>query len=241
VASVTRWDWSEDLGPTTAGRYPAIFLNQRGENLKTLSVFCDESGVFGSYESHSPYYIVTLLFHDQSVDIADSIGVFTRKLYDLGFPECTVHSGPLIRRENEFFHLPLLERKRIFNVIYNFSRTTDIKYHSFVVEKKQLAGDMDLVVKLTKQLSAFLREHMEELMNFERKVVYYDYGQKELATILISAFSAVLGDVEFKKVAPADYMLFQAADMLCTLELLSVKAARKSLSKSEKAVFDSAN
>ena len=34
--------------------------------MKELSVFVDESGEFGS---SSKYYLVTLLFHDQSIDI----------------------------------------------------------------------------------------------------------------------------------------------------------------------------
>lgn len=38
--------------------------------MKELSVFVDESGEFGS---GSKYYLVTLLFHDQSVDVAPII------------------------------------------------------------------------------------------------------------------------------------------------------------------------
>jgi len=46
--------------------------------------------------------------------------------------------------------------------------------------------------------------------------------------------------VEFKKVAPANYKLFQAADLLCTMELLLIKVDRKKLSKSELTFFTSA-
>lgn len=34
--------------------------------MREISVFVDESGDFGEYEKHSPYYIVTMVFHDQS-------------------------------------------------------------------------------------------------------------------------------------------------------------------------------
>ncbi len=34
--------------------------------MSELSVFIDESGDFGPYEHHAPYYIITLVFHDQS-------------------------------------------------------------------------------------------------------------------------------------------------------------------------------
>lgn len=48
--------WSKDPGPTnSAGRLPAIYL---GANMQVLSIFVDESGDFGEYAKHAPYYIV---------------------------------------------------------------------------------------------------------------------------------------------------------------------------------------
>lgn len=207
--------------------------------MKELSIFVDESGSFGAYEVHSPYYIITLLLHDQSVDLTDDIAIFSQKLTDLGLTGYTVHSGPLIRREFEYKDLLLLDRKRIFNIVYNFSRSIDIKYNSVIVEKRQLDEEMDLVDKLTKQLSAFLHSHLETLIKYERIVVYYDYGQKELTKILVSVFNAVTKNVEYRKVAPADYKLFQATDMICMLELLAIKAEHRALSNSELAFFGS--
>ena len=34
--------------------------------MRELSIFVDESGDFGEYEKHSPYYIVSMVFHDQA-------------------------------------------------------------------------------------------------------------------------------------------------------------------------------
>ena len=207
--------------------------------MSVLSVFVDESGVYGSYEKHSPYYIVTLVLHDQAISISDSITTFSGKMAELGLSEAVIHSGRLIRREFEYRDMLLLERKRIFNVIYNFSRTVNIKFHTFMVEKKQVADDVDLTFRLTKQLSLFLRKHLEALVEYDRVVVYYDYGQNELTKLLISSFNTALTNVEVRKTKHSDYRLFQAADMFCTLELLSVKAERKQLTKSELAFFKS--
>ena len=207
--------------------------------MKELSVFVDESGDFGTYEPHSPYYIVTLVFHDQSTDVSKNINQLNAKVSIMGLPNYTIHTGPLVRRECEYLYTPLLERKQIFNFLYNFTRTTDISYRSFIVEKRRLIEKIDLNAQLAKQLSAFLFMHMEEFMRYDRIVVYYDYGQMELTNILVSVFNAVLQNVEFKKILPANYKLFQAADMLCTLELLAVKAKQKMLSKSELLFFTS--
>jgi len=220
------------------GVTPPFFV-QSGDYVKELSCFIDESGDFGPYKHYSPYYIVTLVFHDQSVDIAKNIDHLNDKFRLSGLPENPVHAGPLIRREYEYEHLSLLERKRIFNSLYNFTRTTDISYKSLVVEKKRLVEDIDLPLQLTKQFSSFLKENMEWFIQYDRIVVYYDYGQRELTHIIVTLFSALLNNVQFKKVAPEQYKLFQAADMLCTLELLSIKMERKMLSKSEHAFFTS--
>ena len=40
---------------------------------KRLSAFIDESGDFGPYKNHFPYYIVTMILHDQKIDISDNI------------------------------------------------------------------------------------------------------------------------------------------------------------------------
>ena len=68
---------------------------------------------------------------------------------------------------------------------------------------------------------------------YDRIVIYYDNGQYELTKVLITIFGALLNNVEFRKVIPAEYKLFQVADLFCTLELLKLKAETKSLSKSE--------
>ena len=206
---------------------------------KELSVFVDESGDFGEYSHHSPYYIVALVFHDQSVDITPNINYLNAILHDSGLPDCPIHTGPLFRREKEYKYLLLPERKRIFNFIFNFIRKTNIKYHALVVEKKSLVGDLDLAVKLTKQLSTFLNTNISELLSYDRIIVYYDYGQMQLATILVSVFNTIFNNVEFKKVNPSDYKLCQAADMFCTMELLSLKANQNCLSKSELTFFSS--
>jgi len=232
-----RWGTSQS-GPTTAGRYPAItFL---GGYMKKLCVFIDESGDFGPYDQLSPYYIVTLVFHDKSIDISNDIARLNEKLQLSGFEINPIHAGPLIRREREYKNYTLLERKRILNLLYNFTRTIDISYISLVVNKKQLVNDIDLTLQLSKQFSAFCNEHMEHFMTYDLITVYYDYGQRELSLSIVTLFSALMNNVEFKKGTQADYKLFQAADLLCTMELLALKSERKTLSKSELLFFKSA-
>ena len=59
---------------------------------KNLSVFIDESGDFGSFESHAPYYLVAMVLHDQSVDISGNIHSFEEHVHNLGCPVSPVQA-----------------------------------------------------------------------------------------------------------------------------------------------------
>lgn len=37
--------------------------------MKELSIFVDESGDFGEYDYRAPYYIISMVLHDQEKDI----------------------------------------------------------------------------------------------------------------------------------------------------------------------------
>lgn len=69
---------------------------------KILSVFIDESGDFGTYEHHAPYYLVAMVLHVQNIDIGENIQGFATHLRNLGYEQHAVHTGLLIRRESVY-------------------------------------------------------------------------------------------------------------------------------------------
>ena len=73
--------------------------------------------------------------------------------------------------------------------------------------------------------------------NFDKIIVYYDNGQIELGTILNTVFSIHFANIEFRKAEPQRYRLLQAADFICSMELLKIKKNENRLSKSEKLFF----
>lgn len=191
---------------------------------KCLSVFIDESGDFGPYESHAPYYFVAMVLHDQSIDISENIIAFETHLTNLGYPHHAVHTGPLIRRESVYENDLVEDRKRLYGALFNFTRKLDIHYACAMVKKQECADVIALTAKLSKELAAILRDNEEFWNSYDRIIVYYDNGQIELTKILISVFSTLYTHVEFRKVKPVDYKLFQVADLICTTELLEEKA-----------------
>ena len=86
---------------------------------------------------------------------------------------------------------------------------------------------------LSKQLADFIRRHLDFFTNYNAIKLYYDNGQTEVTKILVSVFNTLLDNVEFKRVIPSNYRLFQVADLMCTLKLTELKMNKHILSRSE--------
>lgn len=223
--------WSIDLGPPFGGDSPRHFLY--GVNMSELSVFIDESGDFGSYREHSPYYIITLLFHEQENDIREHICNLQKHIEEHGFSRHhAIHSAPLIRREGDYRYLDISERRKLFRHLFTFMRHCNIKYKSFVFSKSATIGHDEQVSRISRTIGLFLNDNLVYLQKFDKIIVYYDNGQKEVTNLINSLFNAYL-DAEVRKIAPSQYSLFQTADLFCTLSLIEEKLSKNKLSKSE--------
>ena len=206
--------------------------------MKDLSIFVDESGDFGSYSSHSPYYIITMLFHNQAKNIQPMIQKLDEEIQSLGYDrDFVIHTAPLIRKEEMFNSVAPNERRALFTKLFYFVMKSDIQYKTFMFEKKQFENTLKLEGRMAKEMSQFVRSNLLFFQNFDNVILYYDNGQHELNRILNAVLTTELSQYDIRKVLPKDYKLFQAADLICTLQLLSLKAERKELSHSELLIF----
>lgn len=94
-----------------------------------------------------------------------------------------------------------------------------------------------MVSKLSKLISRFITDHYQEFLSYDLVKIYYDNGQAEVNKILASVFNSLLPRVEFKRVIPSAYRLFQVSDLLCTLELIRLKINSSTISASELEFF----
>lgn len=76
------------------------------------SVFVDESGDFGEYDYHAPYYIIFLMFHNQNNDIQSDLSHFNDELAYINLTNHCVHASPIIRSEEEYKGMSLDELKK---------------------------------------------------------------------------------------------------------------------------------
>lgn len=210
-------------------------------NKKILSVFIDESGDFGKYDPKSPYYYVSMVLHDQSVDISDEIKSLEERVSNYGFPNHAIHVGPIIRREQIYKNELMENRKALFNALYHFTRKADIYYLCAKIDKGECEdSEIAYIAKISRAISDELKDNIDFFNSYDLIINYYDYGQNNLTKIITTVFTTLFNNVELRKVQPADYKLFQVADLICTLELTKDKADKNELSNSEKEFFGSA-
>ena len=120
-------------------RIPPFSLFIRNSmDAKTLSIFVDESGNFSLPDTESRFYIIGMVFHDQSIDISAEIAQLERsdsevgleghcfyRLFQLADLICTLHlvelklsvGTPLSRSEQQFFGGPRMFRHNILRYI----------------------------------------------------------------------------------------------------------------------------
>ena len=209
--------------------------------MEELSIFIDESGDFGSFSDKSPYYIVTLVFHEQKNSIDKQVNLLNLSLENCELGRHTIHAGPLIRREKTYGNTNIKERFKIFNKLFHFTRNSPIKYKNIIVDKKYTKSQMDINNSISRQLSTIIKENMGYFQKFDNIIIYYDNGQYSLANILVAVFSSWFQDkFDYRVVRPYDYKLFQTADLICTLTLIKHKKENgKDLSSSERIFFGS--
>ena len=205
--------------------------------MKELSIFIDESGDFGEVKERPAYYLVTFVFHDQKENIRQQVLKLEESVRISGFHLEYIHTGPLIRREEVFANYSIDERRKLLYKMLNFVNVCPIRYMTVVVDRKEAADKIKLSGKLAKEINTAFREYSDFFMEFDKVIVYYDNGQIELSAILNAVFSIYFSNVEFRKAEPQKYRLLQAADFICSMELLKIKKNEKRLSKSEEKFF----
>ena len=209
--------------------------------MKELSIFVDESGDFGKFTQHSPFYIVSFVFHEQKVSIENQVTNLNSSLAEIGLKNHTIHTAPLIRREQSYKDFDISLRRKIFYKLLCFTKHIDISHLSLFVDKHPHSNSLEITKQLSKQLSEIIKEHFEYFSSFDNIIIYYDNGQYQITNILVAVFNTLLSSgCEFRQVLPADYKLFQTADLICTLTLLKTKLERgKKLTNSEQIFFGS--
>ena len=86
--------------------------------MRELSIMVDESGEWGKL---SKYYLITLVFHDQSEPVMPHIERYEQHLADASLPDIPFHAGPLLNGHADYETLSMADRKRLFVAFFTLA------------------------------------------------------------------------------------------------------------------------
>lgn len=194
--------------------------------MRELSFFVDESGSDGLSDRH---YLLTVVMHDQSENITNSIAAYEGALRAKGLPDIPFHASPLMNGKDQYSGLDLRTRKMMLGSFRVFFRHMPVKYHTFAYATKQFASLDELAGTMRRDLVNFLFDNLAELQSYDMAKVYYDNGQHSIAESLHRAVEYALSKdaVVYRSAQPSEYRLSQAADYICTMELTAIVGSAK--------------
>ena len=188
-------------------------------------IFIDESGI---QEGGSRYYLVTLVVHEQDVDLSLFFSAYEQSLRDRGLPDIPFHSTPLLRGYGDYQDVDVEIRNRLLVSFGAFARRLPITYKTFSYRSDKFVNPTRLRALIRRDLVDFLVENLEYFQSFEHVKIYYDNGQEAVKDAVREAFAYALSK-EATVYRNSDYRSFrlaQVADYLCALELTAIKYER---------------
>ena len=190
--------------------------------MNELSLFVDESGSDGLA---STYYLLTLVLHNQSDNILESVKQYEEALREKRLPNIPFHASPLLNGKDSYRDLPLAERKKMLGTFRVFFRHAPIRYKTFAFKTKEHRSVESISEAMHRELLAFLSNNLGYFQQFDQIKLYYDNGQRSIANALHRALDQTTSRsaLIYRISSPESYRLAQVADYICTIELTALK------------------
>ena len=210
--------------------------------MSDLSLFIDESGDFGNYRPATPFYIVSMVFHDQRNDITAQMNNLNRDLVNNNLRTSSIHTRPLLRHEGEYRNLTVKEQRYLLSRLYLFAKKCDLKYKTFVFDRRTCRTSEELEKQISRAIIDFVKQEQALFSAYNKTILYYDDGQKRLAHI-IAQIDELVSNMDHRHLDSTDYRLYrlaQVADLACCLELTQCHFKLNQPTTSERFIFGSA-
>ena len=203
------------------------------------SIFVDETGGEGG---QSRYYAVTLVFHNQADDLSPMLNRYESAMRSRGLDDLPFHASPCMNGHKQYSGIDLSVRKSMFTAFFIMLQHLPIRYHTFLYRRSEYADNAALLNRLRKDITSFLFDELDYFQSFDAIKIYYDDAQKVVTHSLHTAVEYVLSreSLMYRNASPAQYRLFQAADMICTLELAAQKYRSHEATATDEKFFGSA-
>lgn len=205
--------------------------------MRELSIFIDESG---DAAFRSNFYLVTLVFHDQSVSLGDRFAKYEAALLNQQLDCIPFHFNPLLNGNDDYRWKDIRNRKRQLAAFTAFVQYLPIQYATFLFEKRgRLDDPARLATAIEADVAQFLRANLACLQGYDKVKIYYDGGQSLVTRALHKAIEGALAAqaTVYRDAVPGNYRLAQVADYLCGIELTAAKYEHRLQTKTDVEFF----
>ena len=205
-----------------------------------IEIFIDESGDFGKYEAHCPYYVVTMVFHESVDHLYGQLETLEYSLDVLNLADHCIHSSPAIRGEDEYFGMPLPLRRKVLLNLMAFIHNADFRFKCFFVKKDPAMSEVELFAALKESIDPFITANFPKLASYSKIAIAYDRGQKQISQLISQTLEERFDNVQVNKTLPIQSRLSQVADLACTMKRIGQRLSDTgTLTKSELYFFGS--
>ena len=190
--------------------------------VRELSVFVDESGDLGA---ESKYYMLALIFHDQSEDLSEVLSQYQLTLRERRLENLPLHMNPLLRGNEAYANMDTHHRERLLTAFATFAHKCPFTYHVIAYRKDRFVDTSALGAQLRRDIVELLFAHLEWFQRFDLVKIYYDDGQRLVTRALHDGFEYALAReaVLYRDARPSDNRMLQIADYVCGVELAALK------------------
>ena len=205
-----------------------------------IEIFIDESGDFGKYEAHCPYYVVTMVFHESVDHLYDKLEALEYSLDVLNLADHCIHSSPAIRAEGGYRGVDVQKRRKVLSNLLAFIHKGNLKYKCFFAKKGNGATEADILATLHAEIDPFVDANYERLSSYGTITVSYDRGQRQISRLISETLERRFSNVRVTTTLPIHSRLSQVADFACTMKKIAYKREQNgALAKSEAVFFGS--
>lgn len=203
-----------------------------------LNLHIDESG---NQDLSEGLYLVTVVLHDHSADIAAPIEGYEMRLAVAGIVDVPFHGKDLLHGNEGYQTVSPGDRKRLLTQFARLVRELPFVYFTLRYDASDTHGRNELESKIRRDLAALIYEHLVFFQAFDAISVYYDNGQGAVSVALHDALDFVLAkDVaDYRDADHSARRLLQVADYVCTIERASIAYDADMQSKTQTRFFGS--
>lgn len=204
--------------------------------MNELSIFIDESGDVGP---ESERYLVTLVFHNQAVDIYENIERYEQSIRNSGLAKTAFRFTPIIRGHDQYSLMEYRTRRKLFTAFAIFTEKIDFKDGTFAYLKREFPTQETLENKIRRDINLTIHNNLEFFQSFDAVKIYYDNGQKIVKRAIHSAIEGTISKeaIVYRDISPALYCLSQVADYVCGIELTAIRYQTHAAGNTEERFF----